>query len=331
MKMTSRVNKNTSRGSSGCADVLGSPAAPQKGSLMKISILLMSLLVSSSSYAALNVVTSTEDLAAIAREVGGSNVDVYALAKGYQDPHFIDAKPSYLLKLRKADLLSVVGLELEVGWLPPLLTNARNAKILPGAPGFIDASQGCEILQKPTGQIDRSSGDIHPFGNPHYWLDPANGRIIAKTIADRLAQLDPAHAADYQANLKSFDGRIEVKLKEWKPLSGLKVLTYHNSLPYFAKRFGLDVRDHVEPNPGVPPSPAHVQKLISLIKKESIPLILVDPYFDERLPRKIAQETGTQMITFQTSVGGLPEIKTYFDLFDYDLGLIHKAVEGGKR
>src|SRR5437773_2585542 len=154
---------------------------------------IVSLICLTSTFASaqLQVVTTTEDLAALAREVGGNQISVTAIAKGYQDPHFVDAKPSYLLKLRSADLLIVVGLELEVGWLPPLLTNARNSKIIPGYAGYVDASQGCDILQKPTGVVDRSLGDVHPLGNPHYWTDPANGRAIARHIADKLEELDP--------------------------------------------------------------------------------------------------------------------------------------------
>jgi zinc/manganese transport system substrate-binding protein len=303
-----------------------------KGGFMKtirLAALVVSL-VSSLSLAKLNVVTTTQDTGAIAQAIGGEATNVYSIAKGYQDPHFVDAKPSYLLKLRDADMIVVIGLELEVSWLPPLLTSARNPKILPGGAGYVDASEGCEILQKPTEKIDRSMGDIHPFGNPHYWMDPENGRVIARHIARKLSGLDPANQALFEKNLRAFETQLDAKKKEWKPFRGTKVITYHNCFPYFAKAFGLEVVNHIEPNPGVPSSPAHVQKLIEQIKLEQVPLLLIDPYFDERLPKKIAQEGGARLIVFPASVGGAPEIKTYFDLFDHDLGLLHQALSGGK-
>lgn len=285
-------------------------------------------------WAKLQVVTTTEDLAALAREVGGSFVEVTPIARGYQDPHFVDAKPSYLLKLARADLFIQVGLELEVAWAPPLLTNARNRRILPGLPGFLEASEGCEILQKPTGVVDRSLGDVHPFGNPHYWLDPANGRIIAKRIAERLAAIDPSHAEAFQTNLAAFEARLTNAEKTWDalmaPLKGTKVVTYHNSWPNFAKRFGLVVMNHIEPKPGIPPSPGHIQTLTAQIKRERIPLLLVEPYFDIKLSEKIARDTGAKLVIFPPSVGADPGIKTYVDLFERQLKLLHQALRGGR-
>jgi len=285
----------------------------------------------------LEVVTTTEDLAAIINEIGQKHVNAVSIAKGYQDPHFVDAKPSYLLKLKKADLLAVVGLELEVGWLPPLLTNARNPRILPGSAGFMDSSEGCDILQKPVGAIDRSMGDIHPSGNPHYWLDPENGRVIARHAARKLAELDPEDAADFQKNLATFESALTEKEKAWSAqataFKGVKVITYHNSFPNFAKAFGLDVVNHVEPKPGVPPSPNHVQELVAQITSEKVPLLLIEPYFDEKLPMKIGAQTGAQVLIFPPSVGGDPSVKTYFDLFDHDLKMIADAMAksgGGK-
>lgn len=279
--------------------------------------------------AKIQVVTTTEDLAALTREVGGEHVDVQSIAKGYQDPHFVEAKPSYLLKLKRADLFVQVGLELEVGWATSLLTNARNTNILPGNQGFLDASVGCEILEKGL-SVDRSLGDVHPLGNPHYWLDPANGLTIARTIAQRMAQIDSAHAGDYEANLTKFEQRLGRKTKEWTilatPLKDLRVVTYHNSWPNFAKRFGLRVVNFVEPRPGIPPSPAHVQALETQIVREKTALIMIEPYFDDKLPQKIAQETGARLIILPPSVGAETNIKTYFDLFDHDLNLILNAI-----
>jgi zinc/manganese transport system substrate-binding protein len=294
-----------------------------------LAILMTGCLVSSA-WAKLQIVATTEDMAALARAVGGDEVSITAIAKGYQDPHFVDPKPSYLLKLRSADLLIVVGLELEVGWLPPLLTNSHNSKILPGYAGYLDASQGCDILQKPTGTVDRSLGDVHPLGNPHYWTDPENGRAIARHIADKLQELDPPHDKTYQANLAAFETQLTQKEKEWdaldKGIKGVHVITYHNSWPNFARRFGLEVVNHIEPKPGIPPSPAHMQELINQIQRDKIPLILMEPYFDSRLPEKIAKQTGAKLLIFPPSIGGEPDIKTYFDLFDHDLKMLKEAL-----
>lgn len=291
------------------------------------------LLASAASARNLDVVATTQDLASIVSEIGRDHVNVVTIAKGYQDAHFVDAKPSYLLKLKKADLLVVVGLELEVGWLPALITNARNPRILPGAAGFMEASQGCDILQKPTGAIDRSMGDIHPDGNPHYWLDPENGRIIARRVAKKLAELDPGDAATFEANLAAFESTLTEREKKWNAMAagfrGVKVVTYHNSFPNFAKAFGLDIVNRVEPKPGVPPSPAHVQALIAQVKREKVPLILVEPYFDDKLPRKIAAEGGAAVIIFPPSVGGVAAVTSYFDLFDHNLKLIADALAKG--
>lgn len=271
----------------------------------------------------LRVVTSTEDLAAIAREVGGDVVEVEALARGYQDPHFVEAKPSHLVRLKRADLFVQVGLELEVAWAPPLLQNARNPGILPGRPGFLDVSGGCEILQKPSGPVDRSQGDVHPLGNPHYWTDPENGRAIARSLAGKLSELLPERAGELDANLKRFEEFLDRKMAEWAklaaPLRGVKVVTYHNSWPNFSKRFGLEVVNFVEPRPGIPPSPSHIRSLIAKMRAERIPLILMETYWDAKIPKKIAQESGAALVVFPASVGGKPHLHTYFDLFDHNL------------
>jgi zinc/manganese transport system substrate-binding protein len=326
MKLISKIFRHSPR------SLAGNPWIPcQKPQGMTAFILALTL-IPSLAFAKLQVVATTEDLAAIAREIGKDQIDVTAISKGYQDPHFVDPKPSFLLKLGRADLMIIVGMELEVGWLPPLLQNARNSKILPGNAGYLDASEGCHVLQKPTGTVDRSMGDVHPFGNPHYWTDPENGRVIAKHIAEKLSALDRSNAAQYAANLKQFEDRLSAKEKEWNTIAasfkGVKVITYHNSWPNFAEVFGLNIVNHVEPKPGIPASPAHVQDLINQIKRDKIPLLLIEPYFDEKLPQKIAAETGAQMLLFPPSVGGVKEIKTYFDLFDYDLNLIKKSLGG---
>jgi zinc/manganese transport system substrate-binding protein len=282
------------------------------------------------SSAKLNVVTTTSDLAAIAGEVGGDAVEVVPIAKGYQDPHFVDAKPSYLLKLKKADLFVQIGLELEVAWAPALLSNARNPKILPGNSGFLDVSDGCDILDKRAG-ADRSQGDVHPFGNPHYWLDPENGRAIAKTLAARFSVLDPAHAPAFGANLAAFEAALTAKEKEWealaKPVKGAKVVFYHNSWSNFEKRFGVSAAGFIEPKPGIPASPSHVQALTNRIKAEGIRVILVEPYFDTKLPEKSARDAGAKVVIFPPSVGAVQGINGYTDLFDHDLKALSEALK----
>jgi zinc/manganese transport system substrate-binding protein len=285
---------------------------------------------------ALNVVATTEDLAALAREVGGERIKVEAIAKGYQDPHFVEAKPSFILKLHAADLLIAVGREMEIGWLPPLVQQSRNAKVQPGAEGYLDASATARILEIPTGQVTRAMGDVHPAGNPHYWLDPGNGRRIAQLIQEKLARLSPADAAYFQERYAAFDKRLAEAEKRWDaqmaPSKGLKVVTYHRSWPNFCDRFGLDVVGYVEPRPGIPPSPAHTIELIQEMKRQGIKIILVEPYFDLKTPNSIARETGAKVVVLPPSVGAEKEITDYLALFDYDIKLVTTAIrETGAR
>lgn len=284
--------------------------------------------------AKVQVVSTLQDFASIAEAVGGDRVETFALAKGYQDPHFVDAKPSFILKLSRADLLIVAGLELEIGYLPPLLDQSRNDKIHASGPGYLDASIGCEILQRPTTQVTRAMGDVHPYGNPHYWTDPDNGRVIARAIAAKLAELDPAGKAAYEKNLAAFEARLAGREKEWDakmaPYAGTKVVTFHDSWPNFAKHFKLAIAGHVEPKPGIPPTPSHTLELINLIKAQKIPLIIVEPYFDTKTPKAIAAQTGATVLTLYPSVGGVPEAKDYFSLFDYDINAFVGAMKGTK-
>jgi zinc/manganese transport system substrate-binding protein len=282
--------------------------------------------------AKLRVVSSLQDFASIAESIGGNRIETFALAKGYQDPHFVDAKPSFILKLSKADVLIVAGLELEIGYLPPLIDQSRNDKIHPGSPGYLDASIGCDILQRPTEVVTRAMGDVHPYGNPHYWTDPDNGRVIARAIAAKLGEIDPEGKTDYAKNLAAFEAKLTEKTKEWDakmaPYSGAKIVTFHDSWPNFAKRFKLVIAGHIEPKPGIPPSPSHTLEIINLIRVQKIPLILVEPYFDAKTPNSIATQTGAAVVTFYPSVGGVPEITDYFALFDRD---IDAFVAGMKR
>jgi ABC-type Zn uptake system ZnuABC Zn-binding protein ZnuA len=283
-----------------------------------------------SARATVNLVASTEDLAAIAREVGGDKVRIEFIGRGYQDPHFVEAKPSFILKLAKADVLLVVGRELEIGWLPPLIQQSRNAKIQPGAEGYLDASLTAKILEIPTSQVTRAMGDVHPMGNPHYWLDPDNGRRIAKATESKLSALSPGDAAYFQARYADFDKRLAEAEKRWDaavaPYKGLKIITYHRSWPNFAERFGLDVIGYVEPKPGIPPSPGHTLELIQEMKRQNVKILLVEPYFDLKTPLSIGRETGAKVLVMSPSVGGEKEIVDYIGLFDYDIKLLVAAI-----
>jgi zinc/manganese transport system substrate-binding protein len=289
------------------------------------------LMAATPARAALNVIATTEDLASIAREVGGDKIKVESLSRGYQDPHFVEAKPSFVFKLNKADLLIVVGRELEIGWLPPLITQARNAKIQPGADGYLDASLTAKILEIPTGQITRAMGDVHPLGNPHFWLDPDNGKRIAKAIEKKLATMDAANAASYAQREEDFERRLNAADKGWQaqmaPYKGTKIVTYHRSWPNFADHFGLDVMGYVEPRPGIPPSPSHTLELIKAMKEQNVKIILVEPYFDLKTPNSIARETGAKVLMLPPSVGGVPEVTDYIKLFDHDVRQIVDAIK----
>jgi zinc/manganese transport system substrate-binding protein len=279
----------------------------------------------------IRIMTATTDLASLAQEIGGDRADVESVARGYQDPHFVDPKPSFLLKLSKAELLIVVGLELEIGWLPPLITQSSNPRIQVGAPGYLDASRFAKILEIPTGQVTRAEGDVHPLGNPHYWLDPDNGLRIAKGIQNKLSEMRPNDAAYFAQRYDSFEQRLKQAEQQWlaqmKPYAGRKVVTYHRSWPNFAEHFGLDVVGYVEPRPGIPPSPQHTVELIGQMKRDGVKVIMVEPYFDLKTPNAIARDTGAVVVVLMPSVGGEKEITDYFKLFDYDIAKLKKAFD----
>jgi zinc/manganese transport system substrate-binding protein len=289
------------------------------------------LLAAAPARAQLNVVATTQDLAAIAQEVGGDKIKVSALAKGYQDPHFVEAKPSFVLMLNKAHLLIVVGRDLEAAWLPALITQSRNGKIQPGSAGYLDPSTSARILEIPTGMITRAMGDVHALGNPHYWLDPENGRRIAKAIKDRLSEKDAANAAHYAQREADFGKRLTEAQQRWKaqmaPYKGLKVITYHRSWANFADAFGLDVVGFVEPKPGIPPTPQHTLDVTNAMKAQNVKLILVEPYFDLKTPNSIAEKAGARVVVLPPSVGGIPAASDYFKLFDTDVALMIDAIK----
>ncbi len=277
----------------------------------------------------LRVVASTTDMAALIEEVGGDRVSVESIARGYQDAHFVEAKPSFLLKLHHADLLVQVGLQLEIAWLPPLITQSGNARVQVGGAGYLDVSQFAEILEIPTTVVTRAMGDVHPLGNPHYWLDPENGRRIARGIEAKLAEMRPQDAPYFEQRFKGFSARLDQAEKVWdadmKPYHGRKVVTYHRSWPNFCKRFGIDVVDYVEPRPGIPPTPSHTIELIEMMKRDNVKVICVEPYFDLKTPQSIARATGGRVVVLMPSVGGEKEVTDYFKLFDYDIKLLSQA------
>lgn len=282
----------------------------------------------------LKVVATYDIYGQVAKAVGGEHVEVTALAKGNLDPHFVDAKPSFLVALHRADALLVNGLELEVGFLPPLLQQSGNGKIQPGTDGYVDLSRFIAPIEIPKGGADRSMGDVHPYGNPHYWTDPDNGRVIARGVAAKLAELDPGAAADYARNLAAFESRLTAKEAEWRakmaPYAGTKVVTFHDSWPNFAKHFGLEVVGHVEPKPGIPPTPSHTLEIVNLIRDQKVPVILVEPYVDTKTPDYIGGQTGARVVVLYPSVGGAPELTDYFALFDHDLDALVAGIRGAK-
>jgi len=293
---------------------------------MKKKIILFTVLLTNTLLFAragtIKVVTTTTDMRSITELIGGNKVSAASIATGYQNPHFVDPKPSYIIGLSNADLFVTVGLDLEIGWSPQLLASSRNTKIQRGSPGYVDASAGIPLLQVPT-SVNRAVGDIHIYCNPHYWLDPLNGKIIARNIADGLERVDPSNKTFYETNLKNFDDQIDTKLKDWQtkmaPFKGTKLIAYHNEWVYFETRFGLKIVDFMEPKPGIPPTPSQLVKVINEIKSNNIKVIISSPYFTTSSSDVVSKQTGAKELTLATSVGAFSAVKNYFDLFDYDI------------
>ncbi len=299
--------------------------------IRSVSWLGLLLAALASAHAKLNVVATLPDYGAIAEEIGGDMVKVTSLAKGTEDPHFIDARPSFLRILNQADVLLEGGAEMEIGWLPALVNNARNPKILGDAPRHVLMAQGIPLLDVPSVPVDRSMGDVHPAGNPHFAHDPANGRIMAAHLVEVFSKLDAANALLYQANLKKFNERLDQKLAEWarlmEPFRGTKVVTYHKSYEYFAARFGLEIVGQIEPKPGIEPSPTHINALIPRMKEAGAKLVLIEPNRPRKTPQYVADAIGAKLVIVPGMVGGHEKIKDYFSLFDYDVAQITAALK----
>ncbi len=277
--------------------------------------------LASPAWGKMNVLATTTDLAALARAVGGERVDVVSLTSGRQDVHFVDPKPSLIHQARRADALILVGADLEAGWLPPLLSSARNGKILPGSPGHVDTSKAVRLLDVPGAGVDRSHGDVHPQGNPHHWLDPLNAVSAARLIQARFARIDPGGRSYYKERADGFERLIERRMPEWQarlaPFKGRRVLTYHRSWDYFVRRFGLVVAGELEPKPGIPPSAAHLARLVQKIKDERISVLIKEGHYETKSARFLAERTGLRVMELPLSVGGEHGIDTYEQLMEF--------------
>ncbi|MGP0564541.1 MULTISPECIES: metal ABC transporter substrate-binding protein [unclassified Nitrospina] len=294
-------------------------------------IALLLLLSAVPAHAAMKVVTTTEDIASLVREVGGNRVEVASLTRGYQDAHFVQAKPSLMVTLHDADLLIYQGLDLEVGWLPLLIQGARNSKIRFGEPGLLDMSLAVDPIQIPTGPVDRSMGDVHPFGNPHYTLDPENIKPMVFLLADHLAKLDPEHESEFESNRDRFVKRFKEKLNQWKrimdPVKGARLVTYHRTWDYFLQRFGIESIGTVEVKPGVQPTPAHLAQLAEKMKSQKVTIILQASYYRLRFSELLAGKTGARILSLPPGVGGVPEARTTIDFFDFLVRQINGALQ----
>jgi ABC-type Zn uptake system ZnuABC Zn-binding protein ZnuA len=287
----------------------------------------------SAAAAQIRVVATTPDLASVAREIGGDKVSVVALAKPTEDPHYVDAKPSHIVTLNRADALIEGGAELELGWLPPLLENSRNSKISAGAPGRIVASDGVKMLEIPT-SFDRSKGDVHSLGNPHFMIDPVTVKIVARNIASHFEQIDPKNAATYNGNLTRFNTKLDAKYADWQkqlaPYRGARIVTYHKDFIYFADRFGLNIVDELEPKPGIAPSPAHLAQVIGKMKAGNAKVILVQPFQNRKTAETVARQTGATVLDTPEQPGAANNTTTYFDMMDNLVGTLANGLGAQK-
>ena len=295
-------------------------------------VVILGLSATAPAYADLKVATSLTDLASVATFVGGKHVSAQSLCRGYEDPHFVPAKPSLMKAIQHADVFVSTGLELDGGWLPLVLPGSRNPKIQQGAKGFVDASEGIDVLEKPVGTVNRAEGDIHPLGNPHYYADPKNLEVVADQLAKVFSRLDAANAADYAANAKAFDERMEASLARWEkemaPYKGASVVSYHKNFDYFVDRFGLKLFGTVEPKPGIPPSPRHISELAEAMKQAGVKVVVYQPYYIADAANQVAKRAGGVALEAGTEVGGLPGTGDVFSKFDVLVSSMAGALSG---
>lgn len=294
------------------------------------TLLAAPLLVVLQARAELRVVTTTPEYGSLARTIGGERVSITTLAKPTEDPHFVDAKPSHIVSLNRADLLIEGGADLEIGWLPPLVEGARNPKIQVGAPGRVRASEGVQLLDVPAA-LDRAQGDIHGAGNPHFMMDPENARIVARHIADAFCKSDAAGCSAYKANLSGFESALDGRMKGWSAalasFHGTSLVTYHNTWRYFASRFGLKADVFLEPKPGIPPSPPHLAEVIAKMQQDRIRVILVEPYQSKKTAEVVASHTDAKVVDVCQFPGGLAKGDAdYLSLMDANVGAIAAAL-----
>ena len=272
------------------------------------------------------IVTTTADIAAIVKAIGGDRVAVESIAKGYQDPHFVEAKPSFVRVVNRARVLFNVGLELEIGWLPLLIQGARNPSLV-----VVDLSQGIPVLEKPSGPISRAQGDVHPLGNPHYWLDPRNGVVMARRVAQELKGVASGDTALFEQNLKSFETDLAARRKRWEeqmtPVRGAEIVTYHKEWEYLTKWLGLSVIGYVEDKPGIPPTPRHLEELVQTMQQRKVKALVASNYTNPNVPKSIAEKTGAKLVVLASSVGGEEAIRNYGDLFDSIIGKLAGALK----
>lgn len=298
---------------------------------MKLRILtaiIVVLALASACSAKVDVVTSAPNLASLARSIGGDLVNVTSLARPQDDLHFVEPRPSFVTKLKNADMVVIYGMSYDV-WMRTLIDNSRNRKIAPGGAGYVDASVGIRKMEIPAGKIDMSMGELHPQGNPHYLLDPDNARIAAKSILGGLIRVSPGNEDRFRAGYDLFVKRLDTAIDKWdkqmRPFKGKPVVTYHKSWIYFTSHFGLDDAGTIEPKPSIPPSPSHVSRLVSEMKKENIKVIMLETFYPRKFPDLIARQTGAGVVVIPHEVGEAKGTDTYISLMDHIVG----AVAGG--
>lgn len=288
--------------------------------LMRIAFISALVLAAAAvpAIAAIDIVASTPELADIAKQVGGNKVHVYSIAKPNQDYHMIEPRPSDVSKIARADMIVRIGLDLDM-WFDALSNAASNSKVRRGAAGYVDASEGIKKLEVPKGQISGASGDIHVYGNPHYFYDPENAKIIARNILDGLKKVSPSNKAAFQDNYDDFTKKLDKKIDQWEkelaPYKGEEVVTYHQSAIYFLRRFGLKSFGTLEVKPGIPPSASHISKLIKRMKDDKVSAVVIESIYSKKFPDLIQRETGAKYEVVPYSVGSFGT-KSYIDLID---------------